>query len=46
MKGEAGGSCGTYGEKNVFWLENSKERDNVEDLLADGSITLKLRGSE
>jgi hypothetical protein len=44
--GEAGGSCGTHGEKNVFWLGNPKERDYLEDLLADGSITLKRFLSE
>jgi hypothetical protein len=44
--GEAGGSCDTYEEKNVFWLGNPKERDNLKDLLADGNITLKRFLSE
>lgn len=39
--GVTGGSCGTYGEKNVFWLGNPKERDNLEDLVADGTVTSK-----
>ena len=39
--GEAGGSYGTCREKNVFLLGNPKERDNLEDIFAGGSITLK-----
>ena len=30
----------------MFWLGNPKERDNLEDLLANGSITLKRFLSE
>jgi hypothetical protein len=40
-----GGAYGTHEEKRKiharFWLENPKERDHVEDLLADGMIIMK-----
>jgi hypothetical protein len=38
------GACSTYGRDEkyiIFWLENLKGRDTLEDLGIDGRITLE-----
>jgi hypothetical protein len=40
---ETGGACSSHGEmrNTIFWLENLKGRDHLEDLDVDGKIILE-----